>query len=335
VRRAGVPRLLQFTLTPEELQQPSVERAFFLAAGIGYIRVSSFDANTATEIRKAIDKLGGNHLAGLVMDYRNNPGGMVATALETASMFLKPGTTIVTVRGRSINETSEKVPANVEPYGFKLAILINEKTASAAEIVCGAMQDHDRATIIGVPSYGKGLVQSVYPLSDGTGLALTTALYYTPSGRSIQKPLDAARFELGAATAHPNRESVFHTDKGREVTGGGGIRPDFTITPPPMNRLRAVLDASGSFTNFATDYLRRNKVTEDFEVTSKVMGEFQVYLSQRGIQPGASEWSIERDFLTNRLKTEIFNQAFGVEKGDEVEAQRDPAIIKALEAIGA
>ncbi|HEY2014754.1 MAG TPA: S41 family peptidase, partial [Bryobacteraceae bacterium] len=334
VRRPGTNGITRLVLTPEEMQAPSVERAFFLGAGIGYIRVSSFDGNTGAEIKKAIEKLGGKHLAGLVLDLRNNPGGVLTAALETCSLFLQPGMKIVTVRGRSVPEKSEVVPSIAQPYAFKLAILMNAKSASASEIVAGAMQDHDRASVIGEPSYGKGLVQSVFPLTQNTGLALTTALYYTPSGRSIQKPLDATKFELAATTAHPNKESQFRTDKGRTVTGGGGIRPDFVILPPAMNRLRAVMDASGSFTNFATEYLRKHKVTTDFEVTPQILAEFQVFLSERGIQPSVGEISVEQDFMSNRLKTEIFNQAFGVEKGDEVEAQRDPVIQKALELVG-
>ena len=334
VRRPGIVRMLSFTLIPEEMQASSVERAFFIGAGVGYIRVGSFDANTAAELKQAIEKLGGDRLAGLVLDLRNNPGGMVKAALDTAALFLPPGLKIVTVRGRHVPEESEAVQSIATPYGFKLAILVNEKTASAAEIVSGAMQDHDRATILGEASYGKGLVQSVFPLSDGAGLALTTALYYTPSGRSIQKPLDAAKFELAGTTAHPNVQTEFHTDKGRKVTGGGGIRPDIEVAPPLMNRLRAVLDASGSFTNFATEYLRKNKISEDFEVTPAILRDFQLFLSERGIQPGVAELTVEQAYMTNRLKTEIFNQAFGVEKGDEVEAQRDPVILKALEVVG-
>ena len=162
---------------------------------------------------------------------------------------------------------------------------MNEKSASASEIVSGAMQDHDRATIMGEPSFGKGLVQSVFPLGEGNGLALTTALYYTPSGRSIQKPL-STRFDLSATTAHPNKETEFHTDKGRVVTGGGGIQPDIVVYPPPMNRLRAVLDASASFTNFATEYLRTHKIDADFEVTPQLLDEFRAFLSERQIRPG-------------------------------------------------
>jgi len=334
VRHADSSRIAHLVLTPEEMQSPSVERAFFVGAGVGYIRVASFDEQTANELKQAIEKLGGDRLAGLVLDLRNNPGGMVQSALQMSSLFLHPGTKIVTVRGRHVPEKSESVPSIAQPYGFKLAILVNEKTASASEIVSGAMQDHDRATILAETSFGKGLVQSVYNLTQGAGLALTTALYYTPSGRSIQKPLDASKFELGAATAHPNTQTEFRTDKGRKVTGGGGIQPDIVVLPPPTTRLRMVLDASGAFTNFATDYLRDHKIHDDFEVTGAVLGAFQVFLSERGIQPPVADWSVERDFISNRLKTELFNQAFGVEKGDEVEAQRDPVIQKALEVIG-
>jgi carboxyl-terminal processing protease len=335
VRRPGIGAIMHFTLTPEEMQSPSVERAFFVAAGIGYIRVASFDEKTAQQLKDAIEKLGGDRLNGLVLDLRNNPGGLLTAAIETAALFLRPGQKIVTVRGRKVAETSESVPETAKQYGFKLAILLNEKSASASEIVSGAMQDHDRATILGVSSFGKGLVQSVFPLTESTGLALTTALYYTPSGRSIQKPLDAAKqFELGPTTAHPNTQSEFHTDKGRTVQGGGGIQPDIVVLPPPMNRLRAVLDASASFTNFATEYLRNNHIASEFEVSGEILDQFRVFLSDREIRPGIAEWSAERDFIANRLKTELFNQALGVEKGDEVEAQRDPAILKAIDVIG-
>ncbi len=334
VRRPGTPRILEFTMIPAEMESPSVERAFMLGAGVGYIRVSSFDEHTVQELKEAIEKLGGDRLTGLVLDFRNNPGGMVTAALETASLFLQPGQTIFTMRGRHVPEKAETVPANAKPYGFKLAILINGRTASASEIVAGAMQDHDRATVLGEPSFGKGLVQTVYPLSEGTGLALTTALYYTPSGRSIQKPLDVTRFELAATTSHPNQAKVFRTDSGRVVTGGGGIRPDIVVEPAPLDRLREVLEATASFTIFATEYLREHKVAEDFTVTPELLDQFQVFLATRNIQPGVTEWSQERDFLANRLKTEIFNQAFGVEKGDEVEAERDPVIQRAKAIVG-
>jgi len=334
VRKPGSAHILELTLIPAEMQSPSVERAFLLGAGVGYIRVSSFDEHTVQELKEAIEKLGGDRLTGLVLDLRNNLGGLVTAALETAALFLRPGQTIFTVRGRHMPEKAETVHAGAKPYGFKLAILINGKSASASEIVTGALQDHDRAIVLGEPSFGKGLVQTVFPLSQGAGLALTTALYYTPSGRSIQKPLDAARFELAATTSKPNQAKEFHTDSGRVVTGGGGIQPDIAVEPPAMNRLRQVLEATGSFTTFATEYLRDHKVEQDFTVTPALMDQFQIFLAARNIEPGVTEWSQERDFVANRLKTEIFNQAFGVEKGDEVEAERDPAIQRARAAVG-
>ena len=333
VRRPGSAGMLDFTLTPEELQQPSVERVFLVRPGIGYLRVASFDEQTGAQIKGGIEKLGGSKLKGLVLDLRNNPGGLLTSALETAGLFLKPGSSILTVRGRAVPQKEEKVPPDDKPYDFPLAVLINGKSASASEIVSGALQDHDRAVIIGEPSFGKGLVQSVFPLADSSGLALTTALYYTPSGRSIQKPFDATQFALGATAAHPNEKSDFRTDKGRIVRGGGGIIPDEVVYPPTVSRFREVLETSGAFTSFATEYLRKNKVTENFEVPPSLLDDFRVYLADRNIQPNIAEWSSELGFIRNRLKTEIFNQSLGVEKGDEVEAQRDPQIQRAVELI--
>ena len=334
VRRPGANGITRMVMTPEDMETPSVDCTFFIGPGIGYIRVASFDEKTGKDIRRAIEKLGGEHLAGLVLDLRNNPGGVVAAALETAALFLKPGEQVFTIRGRGVPEKAETVPETASPYDCKLVLLVNEKSASASEIVSGALQDHDRATIVGEVSYGKGLVQSVFTLSQNAGLALTTALYYTPSGRSIQKPLDTSQFELAAATVHPNKQQEFHTDKGRMVTGGGGIHPDYLVGPAPLNRLRIALDASGSITSFATDYLQRNKVDADFEATPAILDEFEAFASARGIQPSIGQWAAESVFLRSRIKTEIFNQAFGVERGDQVELQRDPLILKALELLG-
>jgi carboxyl-terminal processing protease len=333
VRRPGNAMMMHLTLVPEDMQAPSVERTFFLKPDIGYVKVGSFDENTGKQIQEAIEKLGGAKLRGLVLDLRGNPGGLLTSAVATLSLFLKPGEKLVTVRGRAVDEKVETVPQSATPYVFPISVLINGKSASASEIVAGALQDHDRAAIVGEPSYGKGLVESVFPLSQGAGLALTTALYYTPSGRSIQKPLAAGQFELAATSAHPNKQKEFHTDKGRKVTGGGGIQPDYVVYPEEMSPLRAALEASASFPNFATQYVQSHKVTEDFHVTPALLDEFRVFVAQRNIQPSIGQWSAERDFIHNRLKTEIFNQALGVAKGDQVEAQRDPQILKAIEAL--
>jgi carboxyl-terminal processing protease len=222
----------------------------------------------------------------------------------------------------------ETVPKSAEPYAFPVAVLINGKSASASEIVAGALQDHDRAIVVGEPSFGKGLVQSVYPLSEASGLALTTAYYYTPSGRSIQRALTGAQIVR-------QEPKEYRTDAGRNVRGGGGIQPDYEAYPERYTRFRTALEASGAFTSFATVYTRQhNGITEKFEVTPNVLDEFRLYLSERSIQPGVGEWSGEREWIRNRLKTEIFNQSLGVERGDEVEAQRDPVILTALNRMG-
>jgi carboxyl-terminal processing protease len=325
VRRPGNARPLEFVLDPALVDSPSVDRAFMLKPGVGYVRANGFDPQTAKQLKEAIEKLGGERLRGLVLDLRDNPGGVVQSALEVLSYFLKPGQRVLSVKGRSLEGQDVDTPANTAPYSFSLAVLVNAKTASASEIVAGALQDHDRAVIIGQPTFGKGLVQNVFPLSGNTALALTTAFYYTPSGRSIQKPLASGQL------APEQQKQSFQTDSGRTVKGGGGIQPDLVIAPEPMTQLRIALDGSGIITSFATDFILQTKVSETFEATPAILEEFQVYAAERGIQPRVGEWVRERSWLQNRLKQEIFNQALSVAKGDEVEAQRDPAIRAALE----
>jgi carboxyl-terminal processing protease len=327
VRRPGNARPLQFVLDPELLDSPSVDRAFPLQPGIGYVRVNGFDPQTAKQLKDAIEKLGGDKLKGLVLDLRDNPGGVVQAALEAASYFLKPGQKLLSVKGRSIEDQSVEVPKTASPYLFPLAVLVNAKSASASEILTGALQDHDRAVVIGEPSFGKGLVQNVFPLTGNTALALTTAFYYTPSGRSIQKPLPSGQLEI------QKQAERFQTDAGRNVIGGGGIQPDVAVGPEPLTRLRVALDASGIMTAFATELIQKRDIKPDFEVTPALLEEFQVYAGQRNIQPSVGEWTQERGWLQSRLKQEIFNQALGVAKGDEVEAQRDPAVRAALERL--
>ena len=318
VRRPCNARLITLFLTPEDVDAPSVERVFHLRPGIGYVRVASFDAPTGKQIREAIEKLGGASLAGLVLDLRNNPGGLMPSALETASLFLKAGQKIVSVKGRSVKGEEITVPEKATPYAFPVAVLMNAKSASGSEIVAGAIQDHKRGAVVGEPSFGKGLVQSVFPLSQGTGMALTTAFYYTPAGRSIQRHLTG---ELDRATADQK---------------SGGIQPDRVVYPPQVTRLQAVLEASGSFPSFATDYIRRNTgITRDFEVSDSLLDEFQVAMSSRNIRPSVGEWSTDSDWIRSRLKQEILNQAVGVAVGDEVEAAMDPVVLAALDAIGA
>ena len=333
VRRPGNVRIQQFQLTPENVDSPSVDRAFLVQPNIGMIRIASFDEKTSSTLHDSIEQLGGNKLKGLILDMRTNPGGLVPAALETASFFLEPGQRIFSVRGRNAKEQNVDVPKGSTPYRFPVAILVNEKTASAAEIVTGALQDHDRATVIGEPSFGKGLVQSVYPLGAGAAVALTTAFYYTPSGRSIQKPI--ADSALGATTTAAATLPEYKTAKGKSLKGGGGIQPDFLVSPDSASRFRQVLELSGSFAQYATELIRRaGKVDEHYTVTPETLDQFRLFLSDRNIQPGLAEWSVERNYMRSRLQQEVFNQTLGVAKGDELEAQRDPAVLKALDVLG-
>lgn len=333
IRRQGAPRILAFVLTPELVDAPSVDRAFMLAPGIGYIRIASWDLQTAKQLQSAIDNLGGNALKGLVLDLRNNPGGIVKAALDAAALFLEPGQKILTVKGRFGEGQAADVPKYAKPYKFKMSVIVNAKTASASEILAGALQDHDRATIVGQPSYGKGLVQTVLPLSNGAGLAITTAFYYTPSGRSIQHPLqDSALSDTFQRVSDRDRPRYL-TDHGRTVLGGGGIQPDIAMQPYLPNRLEEVIDNSASVTNFATQYLKAHSpLPPHFDVTPEIIDEFQVFLASRNIQPSLSEWTSERNWITSRLKEEIVTQAFGVARGDEVADKRDPQVQAALKA---
>lgn len=328
IRRPGNVRLFNFVLDPAVLDAPSVDRAFFLVKGVGYIRVNSFDTQTAKQFKAALEKLDAATLTGLVIDFRSNPGGVVQTALECTALFLKPEQRVVSVRGRSLKSEDVDVPKNAVPYNFPVAILVGEKTASAAEIFTGALQDHDRATVLGQPTYGKGLVQNVFPLSGNTALALTTAFYYTPSGRSIQKPLQSGQLVFAAT------RNEYKTDKGRTVLGGGGIQPDIAAGPQVPTRLKIAVESSGSFTAFATDFIQNNKVDAAFQVTPAILDDFHVFLSQRAIQPPIGEWLQESDYLQSRLQQEVLNQAVGVEYGDQVEMRRDPVVKAALKSVG-
>lgn len=319
IRRSGTPGLIEVTMTPEQLESPSVDLACFLQAGVAYVRVRSFEQKTAVELKQAVEKLGGEHLRGLVLDLRDNPGGLMEAALEVASLFLEPGKTIASVRGRNEVKQTLAVPPEARPYRFPLVVLINEKTASGAEIVAAALKDHGRARLVGTRSFGKGLVQSVYTLSYGTGLALTTAYYYTPAGSSIQRPLKGSQIR----TPEDNSSAQ------------GGVVPDVVVYPEAMSRLRMVLEASGSFALFATQWLKEHGPIDDgYEVSNELLDRFQAFLAERGIQPGISEWSPEREWIRSRLKQELYNQALGVDKGDQVELERDPQVRKALELLG-
>lgn len=314
VHRSTSPRLLEFRMKPEALESPSVDRAFLLRPGVGYVRVTSFEGETGKQLRRALEKLGGQDLKALVLDLRGNPGGIIDSSVEAAGLFLEPGAVVMSTRGRARPNEEVKTPAAAKPYRFAVAVLVDEKSASAAEILAGALQDHGRARVVGTRSYGKGLVQSIYPLSQGTGIALTTAFYFTPRGRLIQRALSE-----GQLAAH----------------GEGGLKPDVEVFPEHPTRLRAFLDVSGLFTTFATEFVKSAPgLSPEFDVSNELLDRFQGFLADRKVTPGLSEWSREREWIRSRLRQDILNQAVGVEAGDEVEMQRDAQVKRALLELG-
>jgi carboxyl-terminal processing protease len=321
--------VMRLSMSPDLVNTPSVDRAFPIAPDIGYLRITAFEDPTGKLVRDTIEKLGGSNLKGLIVDLRNNPGGSVQAALEVATFFLQPDQVVFSVRGRGAMEETVRVPKLDKPYDFPLAVLVNGRTASASEILSGALQDHDRAIILGEPSYGKGLVQQVYTLSGNSGLALTIAFYYTPSGRSIQKPLGEG--QLGAATVVS--KGPFKTDSGRIVNGGGGIQPDQVVLPEGQTRLESVLDASGVLTAFSGEYIRGHELASEFAVSAEILDDFKVYCSAHSIQPSPAEWSSERPWIQSRLRQELATLRFGVAKGDEIELARDSVVRRALASL--
>ncbi len=321
VKRPNFPNLLDMELVPAEMADPSVSRRFLLEPGIAYAKILNFEAATAAELHGVLTSLGGRSLNGLVLDLRGNPGGIIESAVQVAAFFLRPKDRILWIRGRDGEKEALRVPPGSKPFSFPLRILIDGRTASAAELVAGALQDHGRARLVGQRSFGKGLVQSVFELSGGTALALTTAFYETPSERSIQRWTSACgEFQLAPC----------RTD-GDESGFRGGIEPDREAAPRPLSRLEQVLLASNSFLEFARDYVSlRGDIDRSFEPDNEMLDDFQVYLSQRHIRPALAEWSSTLGFVRSMLKQEVLNLTAGVAAGDEVEIRRDPVVAAAL-----
>lgn len=331
VRHPGSDRPIEIRLSPQMMEKPTVDRAFEVTKGIGYLRITSFEAATGTLVKQTIEKLGGESLKALIIDLRNNHGGAVEAAIEIASLFLAPDQLIFTTNGRYVGAEDIYVSKTAIPYTFPISVLINGESASASEILSGALQDHDRGIVLGEPSYGKGLVQKVLPLNGGGGMALTTAFYYTPSGRSIQKPLNGG--QLGASTRLMGKGN-YRSDSGRPLGGGGGIQPDELVFPAPKNQLQTVLDATGSFTSFASVYRRDRRITEQVQITDEMRELFRTYLFERRIQPNPVEWDVHRAWIDARLRQELITLEFGVAKGDELEARLDSVIQRAVTLLG-
>jgi len=318
-------------LVPKQIALPTVDNAFaFPSRQIGYIHISGFDAKTTEEVQSAVEKLGGSKLKGLLLDLRNNHGGVVATAVGVASLFLRPGASVLTIRGRGIPEKEYSTTLMKVHFDMPMVVLVNGETASAAELLTAALEEHDRAVVAGEPTFGKGVVDNVMPLSDDTGLALVVAQYFTPSGRSIQRRLPGTA--LAGADPGIGKSSNFHTDNGRAVSAGGGIDPDVAIPGGELDPWVSFLNQRGAFTDFASQYLTYNTdVNKSFEPDAHVLSEFRNFLSSQQVRVPLQYWVQDQDYLKLRIKTEVFNLLFGLTAGNEVATKGDSQVQKALQ----
>ena len=344
VSREGYEQQLVFTVTRDEIPRHSVDIAFMLKPGVGYIRLSGFNETTDREIGDALKQLNASSLDGLILDMRGNPGGLLNEAVAVGDMFLDKNQLIVSHHGRTSPERRYFALRGNQGVTVPLVILVNGNSASATEIVSGAVQDHDRGLIVGETTFGKGLVQTVQPLSENTGLALTTARYYTPSGRLIQRDYKSiSLYEYHYERKVPEHPTeVRLTDSGRQVTGGGGITPDIVVAAPKLNHFQENLFRAdvfypyeggvGGFTRFYMG--SKPAITREFEADDSVMKGFR-----KNISPSITcaipnrIMSENLDWVKRKIRQEVLVSNFGMQEGFKVQLEADPQVQKAVEAI--
>jgi carboxyl-terminal processing protease len=338
VLREGAEKPMEFAVVRDEIPRYSVDLHFLIRPGIGYMHVSGFNETTEKEVQDALDQFyQAGDLKGLILDLRQNPGGLLNEGVGVADKFLHKGQLIVSHHGRSSPERRYVATHGNGGKEYPLVVLVNRGTASAAEIVAGAIQDHDRGLVAGETTFGKGLVQTVYPLSHDTGLALTTAKYYTPSGRLIQRDYSNVSlydyyFDRDGIGDNSNKE-VKLTDSGRTVYGGGGITPDVKVDPVKSNRFQDALLQHYAFFNFAKHYVLTRHVTKNFEVDENVMQEFRKSLGADKVPYTEADLVQNNEWIRSNIKSEMFVDAFGQEEGLKVKAESDPEVVKGLELL--
>ena len=332
--REGQPKPLVFDLIRDEIPHPSVDLTYEIRPGVGYIHLAGFQETTAQEVIEAIGSYG--NLKGLVLDLRGNPGGLLSQAVEVCDHLLAKGQGIVSQRGRAFPDQVYTATHGNGGHTFPIVVLVNRGSASAAEIVAGALQDHDRALIVGETTFGKGLVQTVYDLGDHSmALALTTYHYYTPSGRLIQRNYSGVSLydyytHGGTQPADNANREVKLTDSGRTVYGGGGITPDEKIESPKSNHFQDTLLYKDVFFHFAPVYLANRTVDAKFQVDDAVLDEFKQYLTSQNIEWTEADLNGVMDWLKVSIKEKIFIVQFGESHGLRALADWDPEIQKAL-----
>ena len=287
VERKGVDTLMTVHITRRIIERNPVVYYGTIADGVGYILLETFSEKAAAEVRKAFIDLKENHrITSLVLDLRDNGGGLVSEAVDILSMFVKRGTKVLEARGK-IEERNHTFKTEREPIDTKmpLAVLINGYTASASEVLAGALQDLDRAVILGERSFGKGLIQQVFPLPYNRQLKVTVSYYYIPSGRSIQAIDYTRKGDNGAAVRVPDSLTrEFTTAAGRKVRDGGGITPDVAIKADTMSNLHYYLFTGHHFADYATDYAAKHATiapVEDFYLTDEDYADFKTFIAGR------------------------------------------------------
>lgn len=363
VTRASSGRVEVVEITRDAVPQPSVPDYYMIRPGVGYIDMTrGFNFDTADGLRDALDSLHQRNLGALVLDLRNNPGGLLNEAIRVASAFLPAGQVILTQKGRNgLNDRTYR-SSNPDPDRTPLVILVNEFTASASEIVAGAIQDHDRGMIVGQTSFGKGLVQSIIPLPESTGLTLTSAKYFTPSGRLIQRDYSNGGWynyiyrggtlrEDGTTKQQPAGPAS-HTDTGRPVYGGGGITPDEPVKPQLLTGLQVRLRdplfffaremANGRVAGLSSYKVDRPIVFEhDLAMTDFPMND-TVYNAFKDFVTKDPNWKVftpqldkNRQFIEQQLRFQLATAAFGTVASLQVLTKDDPQIAKAIEVVPA
>jgi carboxyl-terminal processing protease len=359
VERASNLKEETVEITRDAVPQPSIPDAYMIRPGVGYIGMTQgFNYTTADELQAALDDLHGQGMQSLVLDLRNNPGGFLDQAIRVSEKFLQRGQNILTQKGRNGLGDKTYESSNRNPDPTPLVILVNGNTASASEIVAGAMQDHDRALIVGQTSFGKGLVQGIFPMEYGTGLTLTTAKYYTPSGRLIQRDYSGGGFydyyTRGGTIALDKQDEQAKpagpeskTDTGRTVYGGGGIQPDEAIKPrtiqPAQARLRNPVFAFtrdlvngriAGFDNYKVqrgiDFEKRLESSE-FKVTDDLFKAFKEFVVKNpSWKITAQQLDRSRSFIDLEMRYNIVTAAYGRVTADQVLVGDDPQVEKAI-----
>ena len=362
LERAADKRIEKVDIVRDAVPQPSVPDAYLLKPGVGYVDMTrGFNYTTTDELLDALERLHQKGMTSLVLDLRNNPGGFLDQAIHVAEVFLRNGQLILTQKGRNGYRDNQYESRNNSPDMTPLVILINENTASASEIVAGAMQDHDRAVIVGQTSFGKGLVQSIIPLEYGAGLTLTSAKYYTPSGRLIQRDYSNGGFydyythgagisqnkpTEPAKPAGPERK----TDTGRAVYGGGGIMPDENVGPRTVNvAQRRLLSptfafarelANGRIKGFETSKIPRIDFNHELQPTELKITDamFRAYrdfvTSDPKFKTSAAVIDRNRSFIELELRFDLVTAAYGRVMGDRVFiTSDDPQVAKAVDVV--